>query len=82
MDAVLKEEGRAALVNAEIILRDWPRSYACKAALLGEARALIATNLARDLPDWFSLAMAPDFRPRPCTVTWRGRNTLKVMIFD
>jgi hypothetical protein len=81
MNTLFKEDARSTLVDAEIILRDWPRSYGCKAALLGQTRALIATNLARDLPDWFSLAMAPDFNPRPCTVTWRGRDTLKVMIF-
>ncbi|GJE31169.1 hypothetical protein [Methylobacterium oxalidis] len=69
-------------VEAEIFLRNWPRSYECKAVLTNKDRALIATNLARDLPEWFSLAMEPDFKPRPCTVSWRGQRTLEVMLFE
>ncbi|KAB1068487.1 hypothetical protein [Methylobacterium planeticum] len=69
-------------VDAEITLQNWPTSFGCRAAPLNDQRALIATNLARDLPDWFSVALAPDFTPRDCTVTWRGQRLIKVALFE
>ena len=32
--------------------------------------------------DDVSLAVAPDFRPRPCAVTWRGKRLVKVALFE
>ena len=69
-------------VEAEIILENWPRPFVCRAAPLNDRRALISTSLAQDLPDWFSLALAPDFTPRSCTVTWRGQRLIKVALFE
>ncbi|GJE44862.1 hypothetical protein AEGHOMDF_4053 [Methylobacterium soli] len=73
---------RSALVDAEILLRDWPRRFECKAVRLTGGRALVATRFVKDLPDWFCLSLAPHFEPQPCTVIWRGRDTLKVMMFE
>jgi hypothetical protein len=71
----------AVQVDAQIILENWPRSYDCKVAFIGNRQACVTTNLARDLPDRFILSAAPDFAPRRCSVTWRGKRQVEVEMF-
>ncbi|GJD56780.1 hypothetical protein [Methylobacterium dankookense] len=68
--------------DARIVLRNWPRLYECRVSYLSGGLALVTTNLARDLPSGFSLAVAPDFTPRPCSVVWRGKRAVEVVMFD
>ncbi|MER2267348.1 hypothetical protein [Methylobacterium oxalidis] len=70
------------LEDARIILRNQPGAYGCRAVIINRHRALIETTLPALLPEWFSLAVAPDFRPRPCAVTWRGKRLVKVALFE
>ncbi|AWN43643.1 hypothetical protein U8607_11170 [Methylobacterium durans] len=69
-------------VAAKITLKYWPRPLGCRAVLTTQARALISTNLASSLPDGFCLALAPDFIPRLCAVTWRGERALEVALSE
>ncbi|MDR7039151.1 hypothetical protein J2X36_003924 [Methylobacterium sp. BE186] len=72
----------AHLADARIILRNGPDAYRCRAVIINRHRALIETSLTAQLPAWFSLAIAPDFTPRPCAVTWRGQRIVKVALFE
>lgn len=68
--------------DARIVLRNWPRTFDCRASYLSNGMAIVTTNLARDLPDCFGLAVAPDFTPRPCCVVWRGKRAVEVIFFE
>lgn len=67
-------------VAAKIGLKFWPRPLTCRAVLTGQDRAFVSISLAGSLPDRFSLAVEPDFAPRPCIVTWRGEGALEVAL--
>ncbi|MEA1833627.1 hypothetical protein U8607_16205 [Methylobacterium durans] len=75
-------ETTSPLEDARIILRNQPGAYGCRAVIINRHRALIETSLTGSLPEWFSLAVAPDFTPRPCAVTWRGTRIVKVALFS